>query len=118
MAEDGIVAAGENRSHPSSFVIDGRATDRVNPAPDSVQPTDGDPVLDRIRRETQLQELPARDHPVLLTDQAPHLASFGRHSAHKSPGGQSSPPCREPEGSPSPDTPRFCPPRGSLPAPR
>src|SRR3954469_19850343 len=25
---------------------------------------------------------------------------------------------REPEGSPSPDTPRFCPPRGSLPAPR
>src|SRR3954452_9354109 len=104
MAEDGIVAAGENRSHPSSLATDGRATDRVHPVPDSVQPPDGNPMLDRIWRETQRQELPARDHPVLPADQAPNLASFGRHSTHKSPRTGSSPPCRVPGGRPSPDT--------------
>jgi hypothetical protein len=44
---------------------------RVHAASNEVQPPTLDPVLDRSRAEAELQELPPRNHSVLLFGEPP-----------------------------------------------
>jgi hypothetical protein len=69
MAEDRLLAAGEDRGEPPPPPRQRRVTDRVSPSPDPVQPPDPETMLDRILAEPECTELRAPDDSVLTRRQ-------------------------------------------------
>jgi hypothetical protein len=47
-------------------------SDGVDPLPDPMQPPSPQPVVDRIRAQTELRQLRARDHAMLPRRQREH----------------------------------------------
>jgi hypothetical protein len=51
MAEDGPIAAGQDRRHPSPLIAEVRVADGVDATVDAVQAAGGDAIANRARRE-------------------------------------------------------------------
>ena len=72
MAEQRGRTRGEYRSHPAAAGRNQRVAHRVDPDVNLVQPADGHSVADCIRTDAKLDELPVRDHAVLMLRKLPH----------------------------------------------
>jgi hypothetical protein len=71
VAEDGVWPASEDSGHPPPIARHVGAPDGIHPSPHRMEPPTGDPMDDPIATETELQQLPARYHPVLPACQRP-----------------------------------------------
>jgi hypothetical protein len=71
VAQDRLGPDREKRRHPAAEVRELRPTDRVGAPADRMQPPLGDAVLDRFRREAQVDQLLPRDHSVLPPGERP-----------------------------------------------
>jgi hypothetical protein len=71
VAEDGFGTATQDRCHPAPVPRQRRPADRVNAPPDRVKAAVGEPVLDRLLREAELEQLAAGDHAVLSSHEFP-----------------------------------------------
>jgi len=65
VGDGGARPAGEDRGREPTVARQQRVSDRVHAAMDAVQPTHGDPIAHGAGAETELDELPERDDPVL-----------------------------------------------------
>jgi len=73
MAEHGAGAASDDRGNPATVISDVRATHRIDPAMQRVQPSRPDPVVNRLGRVPDLAQLIAGHDPVLVVGQIPRL---------------------------------------------
>jgi hypothetical protein len=65
VARGRVGACREEAGDDAAAVRQRLVADRVDAPVDDEQPAGGDPVLDRLRRQPELQQLPATDHPAL-----------------------------------------------------
>jgi hypothetical protein len=75
MTQRGIGAAGEDGSHPSALATNLRSSDCVNPTCNEVQAAGSESMLNCAPGETKRQELLARHHAVLGSNEPPSRAS-------------------------------------------
>src|SRR4051795_12182541 len=71
VAEDRFGPGREDRGHPTAELRELRAADGVDAPADGVQPPLRDAVFNRPRMESELEKLPARDHPMLAPREFP-----------------------------------------------
>jgi len=80
------VTAGENGGEPPPFLSDGAMTDCVDAAVNRDQATGSQPALDLIAAQSEPEELPERNDPVLAAgDLGHHHRYWAELSAHTAP---------------------------------
>jgi hypothetical protein len=65
MAEDGVLSAGEHRSHPTLQAADFASSNDENPTMKGAEAAGPEPMGEPALGHTQVQELPPRDDAVL-----------------------------------------------------
>jgi hypothetical protein len=83
VAESGAIAERKGRSHQSSRASNARVPDRVDTAVKHMKPSDGNAVVDRLRPESEEEELPPRDHAELpRSERRNHQAGWAGSTFH------------------------------------
>lgn len=75
MAQDGSGPTGENGRHPTAPLIKSGPPHRIDAAVDPVQPSPCQAVLNGLGANAELEQLPPRDHSMLLRGKRPCPAS-------------------------------------------
>ena len=75
VAESCLRSAGQDGGHPLAVLGELGPPDRVNAPPDGPQTPAGQPVLDGLGAEPELEQLTARNDPVLAIYQCPERSA-------------------------------------------
>ncbi len=78
MAEDGAGAAGEDGCHPPAELRDPAGADCVDASMQAIKAADCEAVADCLERESELEQLPVRNDPMLSANKGPNRASARR----------------------------------------
>src|SRR5436305_2536557 len=73
MADDRVIAAGEDTGNPATMLGDLWPTDCIDPTMQRIQATGPDPVVDRVAPISHREQLISRHDAVLVSRKLPRL---------------------------------------------